>query len=95
MNKFVCDYDCRTVGEGITKYNIPDDWSAEFDIYDDDYPIICIPVAQIREKPAVMRLPLRNISDEDKEYASCILFPKQYAISFKIDCLNNLLKALE
>ena len=25
MDEFVCDYDYRTVGESITKYNIPDD----------------------------------------------------------------------
>ena len=31
MDEFGCDYECKTVGESITKYNIPDDWCAEFD----------------------------------------------------------------
>ena len=49
MGNFYCDYACRTVGESITKYNIPDDWCAEFDAYDGLYPIICIQVDQIRK----------------------------------------------
>ena len=32
MDEFCCDYECRTVGESITKYNIPDDWCAEQDV---------------------------------------------------------------
>ena len=44
MDEFGCDYECRTVGESITKYNIPDDWCAEFDAYDDACPIFCIQV---------------------------------------------------
>ena len=34
MDEFGCDYECKTVSESITKYNIPDDWCAEFDAYD-------------------------------------------------------------
>lgn len=44
MHEFGCDYECRTVGESITKYNIPDDWCGEFDAYDGVYPIVCIQV---------------------------------------------------
>ena len=39
MDEFGCDYECKTVGESIIKYNIPNDWSAEFDAYDDVYSI--------------------------------------------------------
>ena len=35
MDEFNCDYRCRTVGESIMKYNIPNDWLAEFNVYDD------------------------------------------------------------
>jgi hypothetical protein len=31
MDEFGCDYEYKTVDEGITKYNMPDDWYAEFD----------------------------------------------------------------
>ena len=48
MDKFGCDYECRTVGESIIKYNIPNDWRAEFDAYDDVYPVICVQVDEIR-----------------------------------------------
>ncbi len=34
MDKFGCDYACRTVGESIIKHHIPNDWCAEFDAYD-------------------------------------------------------------
>ena len=34
-DEFGCDYESKTVGESITKYNIPDDWIAEFDAYDE------------------------------------------------------------
>ena len=54
MDEFGCDYECKTVGESITKYNIPDDWCAEFDAYDGVYPIIVIQVDQIRKAPAMM-----------------------------------------
>ena len=40
MDAFGCDYRCRTVGESITKYNIPNDWCAEFDVHDGVYPVI-------------------------------------------------------
>ena len=65
MDEFGCDYECRTVGESITKYNIPDDWCAEFDAYDDVYPIIVILVDQIRKAPAMMDLKLRMIENPD------------------------------
>ena len=52
MDEFGCDYECKTVGEGINKYNIPDDWCAEFDAYDGVYPIIVIQVDQIRKASA-------------------------------------------
>ena len=61
MDKFRCDYQCRTVGESITKYNIPDDWYTEFDACDEMYPIIVIQVDQIRKAPAMMDLSLRMI----------------------------------
>ena len=35
MDEFGCDYMCKTVGEGLAKYNIPGDWCAEFDACDD------------------------------------------------------------
>lgn len=54
MDEFGCDYECRTVGESILKYNIPDDWCADFDAYDDTYPIICIEVEKIRKNSALM-----------------------------------------
>ena len=54
MDAFGCDYACRTVGESIVKYNIPDDWCAEFDAYDVVYPIIIIRVAQIRKASATL-----------------------------------------
>ena len=44
MDKFGCDYGCKTVGESIIKYNIPDNWYAEFDAFDDVYPIVVIQV---------------------------------------------------
>ena len=61
MHEFGCDYECKTVGESIAKYNIPDDWSAEFDAYDGVYPIVCIQVDQIRQAPAMMDLKLRIV----------------------------------
>lgn len=69
MDEFGCDYECRTVGESIIKYNIPNDWSAEFDVYDDVYPVICIQVDEIRKTPAIMDLKLRVVdwSQVDKE----------------------------
>lgn len=73
MDDFFCDYRCRTVGESIAKYDIPDDWCAEFDAYDDVYPIVCIQVVQIRKSSAMMELKLRVVEDEDNEFAGCVL----------------------
>ena len=94
VDEIICDYDCRTVGEGINKYNIPDDWCAEFDAYDDNYPIFCIQACQIRKKPAIMDLKLRIVKNEDDEYAGCIVLPDQKTIAFKIDNINNLVNAI-
>ena len=94
MKEFHCDYECKTVGESINKYNIPDDWCGKFDAYDDNYPIFCIQVAQIRKKPAMMDLQLRIISNQDDEYASYMIFPKRNTIFFKVEDMDNLSKAL-
>ena len=67
MDAFGCDYGCRTVGEGILKYNIPDDWCAEFDAYDDVYPMVCMRVEQIRKSSEMMALKLRIVENEDNE----------------------------
>ena len=69
MDVYGCDYECRTVGEGISKHNIPNDWCAEFDAYDGIYPIICIQVDRIRKNPAMMNLTLRIAESKDDEYA--------------------------
>lgn len=95
MDEFGCDYGCRTVGESITKYNIPDDWCAEFDACDDVYPIVCIQVDQIRKAPAMMDLKLRIVEDEDDEYAGCMVFTERKTIAFKVDYMSNLVKAME
>lgn len=95
MDTFGCDYGCKTVGESITKYNIPDGWWAEFDAYDDIYPMICIPVAQIRNAPALMGLKLKVVEDEDDEYAGCIVLPKKKTISFKVDFMRDLIEAMQ
>ena len=95
MDEFGCDYECRTVGEGITKYNIPDDWCAEFDAYDDVYPIVCVQVEQIRRSSNMMALKLRIVENEDEEYAGCIVFTDQKAIAFKVDYMSDLVKAME
>ena len=86
MDELGCDYACRTVGESITKYNIPNNWCAEFDVYDDIYPIICIQVDQIRKTPAMMALKLRIVENEDEEYAGCIVLAKKQSIAVKIHC---------
>ena len=85
MDAFGCDYECRTVGESIAKYNIPNDWCAEFDAYDDVYPIIYIQVDQIRKSPAMMALKLRIVENADDEYAGCIVLTDQKIIAFKIN----------
>ena len=95
MDEFGCDYACRTVGESITKYNIPDDWCAEFDTYDDIGPIICVQVDQIRSSPAVMDLKIRIVENKDEEYAGCMVLTEQKTVAFKIERIGDLEKAME
>lgn len=95
MDEFGCDYKCRTVGESIMKYNIPNDWSAEFDAYDGIYPIICIQVEQIRKNPALMELKLRIVENANEEYAGCMVLKDQKTIAFKIDYIGDLVKAMQ
>ena len=95
MDEFGCDYECKTVGESITKYNIPDDWCAEFDAYDGVYPIVCIQIDQIRESPAMMDLKLRIVENPDDEYAGCMVFAEKKTITFKVNYMNDLTKAME
>ena len=94
MDEIGCNYECRTVGESITKYNIPDDWCAEFDAYDGVYPIICIQVDQIRKGPAMRALKLRIIEDKDDEYAGCIVLTEKKTIAFKVDFMSDLVNAM-
>lgn len=95
MDAFGCDYECRTVGESITKYHIPNDWWAEFDAYDAVYPIVCIQVDQIRKAPAIMDLKLRIVENPDDEYAGCMVLTNKRTVAFKIDYVSNLIKAME
>ena len=95
MDEFGCDYECKTVGESITKYNIPDDWCAEFDAYDGVYPIVCIQIDQIRESPAMMDLKLRIVENPDDEYAGCMVFAEKKTITFKVNYMSDLTKAME
>ena len=95
MDELGCDYECRTVGESITKYNIPDDWCAEFDAYDGVYPIVCIQVNQIRESPAMMDLKLRIVENPDDEYAGCMVLAEKKTIAFKVNYMRDLTKAME
>lgn len=95
MDEFGCDYKCSTVGESIVKYNIPDDWRAEFDAYDGAYPIISIYVDQIRKAPAMMDLKLRMVENPDDEYAGCMVLTERKTIAFKIDYIIDLVKAME
>lgn len=95
MDEFGCDYECRTVGESITKYSIPNDWRAEFDAYDKIYPILCIPVEQIRWAPAMMDLKLRIVENEDEEYAGCMVLAEKKTIAFKVDYMSDLVKAIK
>ena len=94
MDEFGCDYECRTVGESIIKYNIPNDWSAEFDAYDNVYPVICVEVDDIRNASAIMDLKLRVVENEDDEYAGCMVLTKQKTIAFKIDYMSDLIRAM-
>ena len=95
MDTFVCDYACRSVGEGITKHNIPNDWCAEFDAYDNICPIICIQVDQIRKVPAIMDLKLRIVENENDEYAGCMIYADRNTVVFKVNYMNDLLNAME
>ena len=90
MDAFGGDFGCRTVGESIIKYHIPDDWCAEFDAYDDIYPIICIQVGQIRKNPALMDLKLRIVENENAEYAGCMIHPERKTVAFKVDHISDL-----
>ena len=95
MDEFGCDYECKTVGESITKYNIPDDWCAEFDAYNGVYPIVCIQIDQIRESPAMMDLKLRIVENPDDEYAGCMVLAEKKTIAFKVNYLSDLTTAME
>ena len=95
MDEFGCDYECKTVGESITKYNIPDVWCAEFDAYDGVYPIIVIQVDKIRKTPAMMDLKLRMIENPDDEYAGCMILENKKTIAFKVDFMSDLVKAMQ
>ena len=95
MDKFGCDHECKTVGESITKYNISDDWCAEFDAYDGVYPIVCIQVDQIRQVPAMMDLRLRIVEKPDDEYAGCMVLADKKTIAFKVNYMSDLTKAME
>ena len=95
MDEFGCDYECKTVGESITKYNIPDDWCAEFDAYDGVYPIVCIQIDQIRESPAMMDLKLRIVENPHDEYAGCMVLAEKKIIAFKVNYMSDLTKAME
>ena len=94
MDEFGCDYECRTVGECIAKYAIPDDWGADFDAYDDVYPIVCVQVEQIRKSPALMALKLRVVENRDAELAGCIVMADRKIVAFKIDYMRELVKAM-
>ncbi len=94
MDEFGCDYECRTVGESIEKYNIPDAWRAGFDVYDETCPILYIQVAQMRKTPAMMDLKLRVVENPDDEYAGCMVLIDQKTIYFKVDYMCDLVKAM-
>lgn len=95
MDAFGCDYACRTVGESIAKYMIPDDWFAEFDACDDVCPIIVIQVDQIRKTPAMMELKLKFIENPDDKYAGCMVRIGKNVIAFKVNRMCDLVKATE
>ena len=95
MDAFACDYACRTVGEGIAKHNIPDDWCAEFDVCDGVYPVIGIQVDRICKTPALMDLKLRIVEKPDEEYAGCMIYADRKVIAFKVDHISDLLNAME
>ena len=95
MDEFGCDYECRTVEEGMNKYNVCDDWWVEFDVYDDFYPLICIRPEEIRKIERMMTLKIRVVENEDEEYAGCMVFPEEKRITFKIDYMQDLIEAMK
>ena len=95
MDERGCDYTCRTIGESITKYNIPGDWWAEFDACDGFYPSICIQIDIVRKNSVIMNLKLRFIENQNTEYAACMVLPEKKTVVFKIGCLGELIKAME
>ena len=95
MDKNGCDYGCKTVGEGITKYRISDSWSAEFVASDAVYPIVVVQVAQIRKSPAMMNLQLRMMENTDDELAGCMVLPQKHTNAFKIETMHDLIRAME
>ena len=94
MDEFGCDYECRTVGESLAKYSIPYDWCAEFDVCDGIYPLVCIPIAQIRNVPALMNLKLRVVENPNDEYAGCMIRSDQKTVAFKVAAMSDLIKAM-
>ena len=95
MDALGCDYKCRTVGEGMEKYNVRNDWRVEFDVYDDAYPMICMYPEELRERPTMMMLKIRVVENEDAEYAGCMVFPEQKRIIFKVDYMQDLIEAMK
>ena len=94
MAEFVWDYGCRTVGEGMERFRIPDDWCVEFEVREDICPVVVIQADQIRKVPAMMNLKLSVIADTEEEYAACTVLPRKKTIAFKIDDLEDLIKAV-
>ena len=93
MDAFICDYQCAAVAEGLAKYQIPDDWCAEFDAHDGIYPVICMQTYQIRSNPAMMDLKVRTA--EKDEYPGCMIYAQKKTIAFKIDCMRDLIEAMK
>ncbi len=77
MHDFLYDYSCRSVGEGINKYNIANEWWAEFDAYDIDDPLIYMQVAEIRNSSAMMNLNLMIVENSDDECPGCIVYARK------------------
>lgn len=94
MDAFGCDYECRTVGEGLAKYKIADDWCAEFDAHDVAGPVVCIQVEQVRKYPELMDLPLCAVENADDVYAACMVLTEKKTIVFKIESLGVWIQAM-
>ena len=94
MDEFGCDYQCRTVGEGIIKHHIPDDWCVEFVVWNEAYPDVCMEVEALRKNPALMELKIRIVENEDMEYAGCMVCTEEKTIFFKVDYMRELVKAI-